>query len=78
MPILLIPERVRGLRLTRGLTQAELAARAGLARITVHRVEAGKVTGLAFDQWERLADALGVDPFSLVQRTPAAGRGRRG
>src|SRR2546430_17397756 len=62
-----IQNRLRSLRLANGLTQAELAAKAGITRQAVYAIEANQylpTTAVA----RRLADALdrrGEDPFSL-------------
>ncbi len=50
---------VRVLREWRGLTQAELARRAGLHRVQVHDIETGKSRG-SVDTLMAIADALGV------------------
>jgi transcriptional regulator with XRE-family HTH domain len=58
------PSRIRSLRHGRGWTQAELAAAANLATLTVTAYEAGKTTPSA-SALGRLAEALGcpVDAF---------------
>ena len=65
--------RVKELRVALGLTQAELAARAGIRRATVSRIENRQVTAIDFRVLERLADVLGVDPGFLFARVPVAG-----
>ncbi|OLB04097.1 MAG: hypothetical protein AUH21_02100 [Nitrospirae bacterium 13_2_20CM_62_7] len=63
-----IQNRLRSLRLANGLTQAELAAKAGITRQAVYAIEANQylpTTAVAL----RLADALDrrvEDLFSLV------------
>ena len=69
--------RLKELRLALGLTQAELATRAGIRRATVSRIENAQVTAINLKVLEKLADALAVDPGFLLSRTPAAD-GRRG
>lgn len=80
-PVTPISLRVRELRQALGLTQAALAERAGLQRVTVSRIERHRVKGIDFSTLERLADALGVDPGFLIVREsgrrPAPPRGRR-
>lgn len=49
---------VRGLRLHRGLTQAELAAAAGVSRQWVVNVEAGRTRGIEVGRLMRLLDPL--------------------
>jgi transcriptional regulator with XRE-family HTH domain len=58
------PNRIQALRLAVGLTQSQLAEKAGTAHQTIAKLESGK---MAFsDEWkERLAQHLGVDPWSL-------------
>ena len=66
--------RVRELREALGLTQAELAERAGVRRATVNRIENAKVTAIDLEVLEKLADALGVEPgFILVRSSGGIG-----
>lgn len=68
--------RVPELRTAKGWTQQELARKAGVSRLTVINVERGDARRVDFDVLEKLADALGVDPAVLLERTPK-GRGKR-
>jgi transcriptional regulator with XRE-family HTH domain len=52
--------RLRALRLNLGLTQAELAARAGVSEFTVVRLETGKDRRPHPSTRRKLAEALGV------------------
>lgn len=52
-------------RKARGLTQAELGARAGVRGATISDIEAGKSSG-RFDVMQRIAAALGVDLDDLA------------
>lgn len=61
--------RVRQLRLTTGLTQAELAERAEAAPETISRLERGKLAPSA-DLVERIALALGVKADDVLSRRP--------
>ena len=61
--------RVRELREALGLTQAELAERAGVRRATVNRIENAKVTAIDLEVLEKLADALGVEPGFILVRS---------
>ena len=61
--------RLREARESRAWTQAELAAKAGVTRATVSRIETGKVTSLDLDVFEKLAAALEVHPATLIERT---------
>lgn len=66
--------RVRELREALGLTQAELAKRAGVRRATVSRIENAHVTAIDFEVLEKLGDALGVEPgFILVRSSGGEG-----
>lgn len=62
--------RVRQLREALGLTQAELAERAGVRRATVNRIENARVTAIDLQVLERLADALRVEPGFILVRVP--------
>jgi transcriptional regulator with XRE-family HTH domain len=62
--------RVRELRLARGWTQAELAARAKVRTATISEMENGRTKGVDFDSLERLAAALEVIPQSLIEQAP--------
>jgi transcriptional regulator with XRE-family HTH domain len=74
MPIYL---RLRELRLALGLTQAELALRAGVRRATVSRLENTRITAIDLTVLEKLADLLRVEPGFLLSRTPAFAPARR-
>jgi transcriptional regulator with XRE-family HTH domain len=74
MPIYL---RLRELRLALGLTQAELALRAGVRRATVSRLENTRVSAVDLEVLEKLADLLRVEPGFLLSRTPSPTPARR-
>ena len=59
------PERLKRLRLARGMTQKELALEAGCAWNLVYRWERG-FNGPAPRTAKRVAGVLGVDPAELV------------
>lgn len=61
--------RLRELRQALGLTQAELAARAGVRRATVSRLENDRVSAIDLAVLERLADLLKVEPGFLLSRS---------
>ena len=67
--------RLKELRLALGLTQAEVASRAGIRRATVSRIENAQVTAIDLRVLEKLAAVLGVDPGFLLGRTPAGDKG---
>jgi ribosome-binding protein aMBF1 (putative translation factor) len=60
-----LAERVRDLRVARGWSQEQLAARAGLDRKTVNRLENATYSPAA-DRLFVLADALGVAASELL------------
>ena len=64
--------RVRELREALGLTQAELADRAGVRRATVNRIENARVTAIDLEVLEKIADALHVEPGFIIVRTTGA------
>ena len=53
-------QRVRELRLERGMTQAMLASKASVSLIYIKKLEAGEFTTPSFPVLERLAKALKV------------------
>ena len=61
-------QRLRALRLDRGLSQRKLAASAGVDALTIKRIEAGADPGdLTLRVLTKMADALGVQPGALLQ-----------
>lgn len=62
--------RVRELREALGLTQAELADRAGVRRATVNRIENARVTAIDLGVLEKIADVLRVEPGFIIVRAP--------
>ena len=62
--------RVRQLREALGLTQGELAERAGVRRATVNRIENAVPASIDLRVLDQLATALGVEPGFLLVRTP--------
>lgn len=67
---------VRTARERRGLTQVELAERAAVRQATISAIENGQTSGVDFDVLERLANALGVEPGSLIVRIAPVARKR--
>ena len=61
--------RLREFRQALGLTQAELAARAGVRRATVSRLETARITAIDLVVLEKLANIIGVEPGFLISRT---------
>jgi transcriptional regulator with XRE-family HTH domain len=74
MPIYL---RLRELRAALGLTQFELARRAGVRRATVSRLENARVSAIDLEVLERVSDVLGVEPGFLLTRNPPQQRPSR-
>jgi transcriptional regulator with XRE-family HTH domain len=57
---------LRLVRLEKGWTQEELARRSGVDQSTISRIENGLTRGVGLGIVERLADALGRNPRSLL------------
>lgn len=68
-----IGSRIRRERKARGLTQAALAAEAGIARETLSQLEAGAARELGFGRIARLLRALGLE-MRLLESTGQAPR----
>jgi transcriptional regulator with XRE-family HTH domain len=58
---------LRRLRESRGLTQQQLAERAGVRQALISDLEAGKAMRRSLDAIEKLAKALGVEPGELLE-----------
>lgn len=67
----MVVERLRAERLARGWTQKELAARSGIERANIARLEAGKHSP-RLDTLEALAGALGLPMAELFETARAA------
>jgi hypothetical protein len=63
---------VRTARLARRLTQAGLAERTDLGRMSISRAERGLGGGLTVDAWQRVGLALGMPLVVNLQRDPLA------
>jgi transcriptional regulator with XRE-family HTH domain len=61
-----ITVQLRPVRLEKGWTQEELARRSGVDQSTISRIENGLTRGVGLGIVERLADALGRNPRSLL------------
>ena len=59
-------DRIKNLRLQRGLTQEELGAIVGVKKSAIYKYESGLVVNLKRDTIEKLARALGVRPTTLM------------
>lgn len=66
---MIIGERVRNLRLAKGMNQSELANRSNLSAATISRIENGKIQQVKSEALKQLADALGVSVDYLIGQT---------
>ncbi len=64
--VVYIGKRLKDLRVRVALTQEELAAKAGIGKNTVNRVERN-LTEPHMSTLRKLAEALGVEPHELVR-----------
>jgi len=62
--------RLRQIRLERGLSQRELALQAGVPLSTVARIDGMPTAKIELEVARRIAMALKVDPFELVRPIP--------
>jgi transcriptional regulator with XRE-family HTH domain len=69
-PVTPIRVTLREAREAAGLTQVELAERAGIRQATVSDIETGKSGRLDLDVFDRICRVLGVEPGSLLEQTP--------
>lgn len=66
-----VGEAIRHHRKQRGLTQEELAERAGIAATSVVRLESGEVKAPRLSTLHKLSEALSINPTELVQLVSA-------
>lgn len=59
-------ERIKALRLEKGLSQEELGRLVGVQRAAINKYEKGLVVNLKRDTANRLAQALGTTPAALM------------
>lgn len=59
-------EKVRLLRIERGLTQEELGHIIGVQKSAINKYEKGRVVNIKRSTLQKLADALGVAPVDLL------------
>ena len=71
-------ERVQLLRQRRELTQQMLADDAGVSKMTIIRIEKGKVTNVQLKTLRAIAKVLGVAVETLLEEPEAPPRPRRG
>lgn len=72
-----IGERIKEIRLMRGLTQTELGERLGIVKSAICQVERGAETNLTIDRIKAFADALGCSLFDLLGEKPTASEGKQ-
>lgn len=72
-PAAIFGRNLRRIRTATGLSQDELAARAGLHRTYVSSVERGE-RNISIENIFALADALGCDPRDLLAPDPSENR----
>lgn len=65
---------LREARQKAGLSQRELAAKAGVRHAAISHIETRKAQRIDLDLLERLCRALGVEPATLLRMTPRARR----
>ena len=66
----LLAARLRAVRTDRGLTQEQLAARAGVAASTLRKIETARVVEPGYFTMVAIADALGIELSDLNQPRP--------
>ena len=59
-------EKIKTLRIQKGLTQEELGKACGLQRAAINKYEKGTVVNIKRSVLQKLADALGVAPVDLL------------
>jgi transcriptional regulator with XRE-family HTH domain len=65
---------LRDAREAAGLTQAELADRAGVRQATISDIETGKSTRIDLPILDAICDVLGVEPRELLTRDKKRGK----
>jgi transcriptional regulator with XRE-family HTH domain len=76
MNSLALGQRLKVVRLTRVMSQVELAARAGITQQALSLIECGRFRG-SVETWQRIAGVLDVSPmfFAAGLKTRAGGEG---
>ncbi len=72
MANMLTPQKLRAIRAMRGMTQAELADRAGISPVSIATFEAGK-SDMRASTVVKLCEALGVTVTYRVDGTEISG-----
>lgn len=68
-----VGEAIRILRKERGMSQQELAKRAGINRTTIARIETGVFKSLSLHNLEQVAEGLGLDLSTLLLKAESIG-----
>lgn len=69
-------EKIRYLRIQKGLTQEELGRIVGVQRAAINKYEKGTVVNIKRSTLQKLADALGVLPVDLLDDDEAVNDAR--
>ena len=59
-------EKIRNLRLSKGLSQEALGNLVGVKKAAINKYETGRVVNIKRSTLQRLAEALGVNPADLL------------
>lgn len=68
---------LRRARVALGLTQSQLAEKAGVRQATISELETGKTRRVDLDVLDRLCEVLGVQPGELLERQKSMRKPRR-
>ena len=59
-------DKIKQLRLDRGLTLEDVGRLVGVGKSTVRKWETGAIANMRRDKIAKLADALGIDPMDII------------
>ena len=65
-PTVKTPEKIRALRLSKGITQEELGNAIGVQKAAINKYETGRIINIKQTTLQNLANALGVTPADLL------------
>lgn len=60
-----VGERIKTIRLKKGMTLEEVGAKLGVVKTTINKYESGSISRIPYDRILALADALNVDPSTF-------------
>lgn len=60
------PEKIRALRLSKGMTQEELGNAIGVQKAAINKYETGRIINIKQTTLQNLANVLGVTPADLL------------